>query len=112
MIDYTEMPCWGRELASILTVQTKVISDVPVAAGGFGLVAVERTGNTARVAVALVKETLTNGQLVTLLRAAAGSASNIQVFNEPEDSPFLARCRALGFREIFSQHEMFLHLGA
>ncbi len=44
-----------------------------------------------------------------LLRAA-GDATTILIMNEPEDSPFLARCYELGFSEFFSQHEMFLRL--
>ncbi|MBO0783289.1 MAG: hypothetical protein J2P37_31125, partial [Ktedonobacteraceae bacterium] len=71
---------------------------------------VERAGEKLRILAAVVQSELTNAELAILLRAAAADATSIQVYNEPEGSLFLARCRELGFSEFFSQHEMVLDL--
>jgi len=81
-----------------------------IAAGPDGRVnglMVERAGEWVRIHGALLQSQLTDAQLAALLRQAAGDARRIQIFNEPEGSPFLARCRQLGFTEFYSQYEMF-----
>lgn len=102
-------PSWQYEPASILTMRAEAIT-APGADGHLNGLIFTRAGENTRILAAFLQSDLTNAALGSLLRAAAGNATTIQVFNEPEDSPFLARCRALGFTEFFSQHEMFLTL--
>ncbi len=102
-------PDWERELASILTIGTYALA-LPGTDGQLNGLLFQRAGETIQIHGALLQDDLPNADLAALLRAAAGEATGIQIFNEPEDSPFLARCRDLGFEEFFSQHEMFLTL--
>lgn len=102
-------PDWERELASILTIGMQALA-MPGADGHLNGLLFRRAGDTMQIQGALLQDNLPNTDLAALLRAAAGDANSLQVMNEPEDSPFLARCRDLGFNEFFSQHEMFLTL--
>ncbi|HEY7351069.1 MAG TPA: GNAT family N-acetyltransferase [Ktedonobacterales bacterium] len=107
-------PDWERELPSLMTMRAEAVA----AAGADGQLngLIFRPGGRGannekiQIQAAILQSDLTNADLAALLRAAAGDAAGIQVYNEPEDSPFLARCRDLGFTEFFSQHEMFLTL--
>ncbi len=102
-------PDWEREPASILTMRAEAVA-APGADGLLNGLIFRRAGDKIHIEAASLPSDLTNAELAALLRAAAGNAATIQVYNEPEDSPFLARCRNLGFTEFFSQHEMFLTL--
>lgn len=104
-----QQPDWEREPASILTMRAEAVA-VPGNAGGLNGLIFRRAGEKIQILAAILQSDLTNAELAALLWAAAGEATGIQVYNEPEDSPFLARCRDLGFTEFFSQHEMFLTL--
>ncbi len=100
-----EKPSWGMELASILTTHTEALAAYAPDGSESGVV-VERLGSRIRISIAALQSVFTDAQVATLLRAAAGDASSIMVYNSPEGSALLERSRALGFKEIFSQHEM------
>jgi hypothetical protein len=68
----------------------------------------QRHGDTLRLQIVHLQHSLTDDALAALLRALASDAATIQIFNEPDDSPFLDRYRRLGFSEFFSQYEMLL----
>ncbi|QBD78611.1 GNAT family N-acetyltransferase [Ktedonosporobacter rubrisoli] len=102
-------PCWGCEPASILTLQTETIT-VPDPQGRANSLLVWRTHEVAEILGAVFQSELTDGELVTVLRRAAGDAPKLWLYNEPEQSPFLARCRSLGFKEFFTQYEMSMQL--
>ncbi len=102
-------PDWEREPASILTLGAAAVA-LPGSDGRLNGLLFQRAGDNIRLLAAFLQNDLSDETLVTLLRAAARDATVIQVFNEPEDSPFLGRCRNLGFMEFFSQHEMFVTL--
>lgn len=99
-------PYWGYELASLLAMRTDTFT---LPGHSSGLVVQRTNGNTRVVAAAGLNE-LTDGELAAVLRSVAGDALTLQVYNEPEDSPFLARYGRLGLTEMFSQYEMFLTL--
>ncbi len=105
----TERPVWGRELPSLLTLETESIL-IPDTDGRVNGLLVRRVGERLLVQAAVLQPDFAAAGLVALLRHAAGNATTIQVYNEPEGSDFLARCRALGFEEFFSQYEMYTHL--
>lgn len=102
-------PCWACELASLQTLNTDTIVTHSLNSGINALVVQHSQGKT-RVLATVLQEDLTDLELASLLREAAGSDSTIQIYNEPEGSLFLARCRRLGFTEFFSQYEMFMDL--
>lgn len=102
-------PDWEREPASILALRTEAVA-IPASNGRLNGLLFRRGGDNIQILAAFLENDLPDAALATLLRAAAGDVKGVQVFNEPEDSPFLARCRVLGFTEFFSQHEMFLTL--
>lgn len=102
-------PCWGREQASILAAPVESIIAIGPDGRINGLV-MQRGEDKMRIQTLLLQSKLTDAELASLLRQAAGSASSIQVYNEPEDSLLLARYQALGFAEFFSQYEMFVKL--
>ncbi|HLW03899.1 MAG TPA: GNAT family N-acetyltransferase [Ktedonobacterales bacterium] len=104
-----QQPDWEREPASILALRTEAVA-LPGSDGGQSGLLFRRGGDNIQILAAFLAHDLPDAALATLLRAAAGNATSAQVFNEPEASPFLARCRNLGFTEFFSQHEMFLTL--
>lgn len=104
-----DQPCWGNELSSILAGSSEAI----IAIGPDGRingVVLQRGDDKIRIQALLLQSKLTKEELASLLQQAAGSASSIQVYNEPEESLPLARYRALGFAEFFSQYEMFMKL--
>ncbi len=100
---------WGRELPTLLTIRTETVA-VPTPDGRQNSLVVQRAGTVLLIHSAVLQNDFTNAELSTLLQQAAGDATKIQVYNEPENSPFLARCRELGFSEFFSQYEMLLTL--
>lgn len=102
-------PDWEREPASILSMRAEAVA-APGADGQLNGLIFRRSGDNIQMLAALLQSDLSNAELAALLRAAAGDAATILIMNEPEDSPFLARCRDLGFSEFFSQYEMFLSL--
>ncbi|HEU5200699.1 MAG TPA: GNAT family N-acetyltransferase [Ktedonobacterales bacterium] len=104
-----QQPDWERELASILTLQTESVLASGVAGRVNGLIA-RRAGERLQVLAAILQPDCTNAELAALLRSAAGDATTIQVYNEPEGSALLARYLDLGFTEFFSQYEMMLTL--
>ncbi|HEY7414118.1 MAG TPA: GNAT family N-acetyltransferase, partial [Ktedonobacteraceae bacterium] len=103
------LPCWGRELASILAAPVESIIAIGPDGRINGLV-MQRGDDKIRIQALLLQSKLTDAELASLLRQAAGSASGIRVHNEPEDSLLLTRYQALGFTESFSQYEMFVKL--
>lgn len=102
-------PDWEQELASILTLQIEAVMALAGAGRVNGLIA-RRAGERLQVLAAILQPDFTNAGLAALLRRAAGDATTIQVYNEPESSPLLARYLDLGFTEFFSQYEMMLTL--
>ncbi len=102
-------PDWEQELASILTLQIEVVMALDGAGRVNGLIA-RRAGERLQVLAAILQPDFTNAGLAALLRRAAGDATTIQVYNEPEGSALLARYLDLGFTEFFSQYEMMLPL--
>lgn len=104
-----QQPDWERELASILTLQAEAVMASDVAGRVNGLIA-RRAGERLQVLAAVLQPDFTQAELAALLRRAAGDATTIQVYNEPEGSTLLARYLDLGFTEFFSQYEMLLTL--
>ncbi len=104
-----QRPFWGYELASILTMDLEAFVS-PASTGGVNGIVGQRVGETMRVVAVLLQSDATDLELATLLRYAAGDARGIQVYNEPEGSPFLQRSLRLGFAEFFSQYEMMVNL--
>jgi ribosomal protein S18 acetylase RimI-like enzyme len=102
-------PVWQQELASLLamTTETAHLSD---GAGQCNSLVCVRSGATTRMLAANVAKSLTEQELVALLRQAAGDASVIQLTNCPDSNSILARCQALGFTEIYRQDEMYVAL--
>jgi hypothetical protein len=105
----TARQSWGREPASILTMRCEGLALRQSEEYACGLIA-QTSGEQCRIQAAYFPPSLSDAAVAALLRRAAGTASGIQVFNEPEGSDFLVRCRRLGFGEFFSQHEMWLTL--
>jgi len=101
-------PCWGCEPSTILAVAAEAVV-LPGASGQLNGVIVQR-GQRASILASFFDSGLPDTELTALLRQAAGDADGLVVFNEPEESPCLARYRALGFSEFFSQDEMWLTL--
>lgn len=109
LLQNADRPCWNRELVSILTANTETII-APGANGQVNGLVVQRNDQKIRIVATILQSELTDLEMATLLRRAAADATGIQVYNEPEDSPFLTSCQRLGFSEFFSQHEMFITL--
>jgi ribosomal protein S18 acetylase RimI-like enzyme len=99
-------PAWGLELASLLTMPCELL--VASLDGTQNAFTAQRHGDTLRLQIVHLQHSLTDDALAALLRALASDAATIQIFNEPDDSPFLDRYRRLGFSEFFSQYEMLL----
>lgn len=104
-----EPPYWGRELAALLAQDVEVLV-APGPGNGMNGLVIQRVPDRIIIHAAVLQSELTDTELASLLREAAGTHGNIQIYNEPESSPFLARCLRLGFTEFFSQHEMLLRL--
>jgi ribosomal protein S18 acetylase RimI-like enzyme len=100
---------WGRELPTLLTLLTEAI----IARGPDGQInglLLQRFDGKIRIFATVLQSRLTNVDLAVLLRQAAANVTEIEVYNEPDDQPLLARYRDLGFNEFFSQYEMVLTL--
>lgn len=99
-------PIWAYEPASLLSMRLETYALY----GGSGGLVVQQINGNARIVAATELNELTDEALSAVLRQVAGNAPTLQIYNEPEDSPLLARYTRLGFTEIFSQREMFLTL--
>lgn len=102
-------PYWGREFASILSMRTEAFLALTPGEEVNGLI-IRRSNEKIRLLAALCQDTLSDAAWATFLRHAAGSATSIEVYKEPESSPLLPRYQRLGFTDSFSQYEMFLSL--
>jgi GNAT superfamily N-acetyltransferase len=102
-------PVWQQELASLLAMTTET-THLTVAAGQKSSLVCQRLGESVRILAASAPKTISEQELLALLRGAAGDASSIQLVNCPDSSPILARCQALGFTKIYAQNEMCLAL--
>lgn len=102
-------PSWGRELPTILSQDCVAVTFTGSQGEVNGLI-VKPSSERIIILATWLPETLSPDQFGSLLQQAANGAPKIQVYNEPEDSAFLTGCRAIGFREFFRQHEMFLKL--
>jgi ribosomal protein S18 acetylase RimI-like enzyme len=101
-------PCWGCELATILNGSSEaIVTSSP--RGQFSGLIVQRN-KAMNILSTFLQNELTDDELAALLRQAAGEAGTLVVYNEPEESPYLARYRALGFSEFFTQYEMSMQL--
>jgi ribosomal protein S18 acetylase RimI-like enzyme len=98
-------PVWQQELASLLAMTTET-THVTASAGRRNALVSVRSAAATRILAASVAKSLTEQELIALLRRAAGDSSTIQLVNCPESSAMLARCQALGFGELYSQDEM------
>jgi RimJ/RimL family protein N-acetyltransferase len=99
-----EKPCWQREPATLIALSVEGFSSPQ---GDF---LVTRSPERVNLQACMLSYDLSNAELAGLLRQIAGAATSIMVNNEPGESPFLARCRDLGFQEKYSQHEMLVEL--
>jgi RimJ/RimL family protein N-acetyltransferase len=99
-------PVWQQELASLLamTTETTHVTDI---AGQRSSLACVRSVAATRILAASVATSLTEQELISLLRQAAGESPVIQLTNCPDGGSILARCQALGFSEVYSQDEMY-----
>ncbi|HEY7355787.1 MAG TPA: GNAT family N-acetyltransferase [Ktedonobacterales bacterium] len=104
-----QRPDWEREPASIQTLRAEAVA-APGADGQLNGLIFRRSGDNIQMLAAVLQSDLSNADFAALLCEAAGDATWVQLFNEPEDSLLLARCRDLGFAETVSQYEMFLRL--
>jgi ribosomal protein S18 acetylase RimI-like enzyme len=102
-------PVWQQELASLLAMATQTTQLTDSAGQRSALVCV-RSGASTRVLAASVAGSLTEQELIALLRRAAGDSPRLQLVNCPESSAMLAPCQALGFTEVYSQDEMYIAL--
>ena len=102
-------PCWSLELASILSMSTEAFLASTPGGTVYSLI-VQRNNGKIRVLAALCQDALSDVEWAMLLRYAAGEATGIGIYNEPENNSLLGCYRRLGFTEIFSQYEMFLSL--
>jgi ribosomal protein S18 acetylase RimI-like enzyme len=109
MLNANEHPCWGREAATILGLSAQAYGIIGPDGRSSGLI-VQQVGEKMRILATVFQNPLSDEEIVALLRQAVGGAKSIQVYNEPEDSTFLARCYRLGFKQFFSQYEMFVNL--
>jgi ribosomal protein S18 acetylase RimI-like enzyme len=102
-------PIWQQELASLLALTTET-AQVTDSAGQRSSLVYVRSGATIRILTANVSNSITDLELVALLRQAAGDASAIQLTNCPDSSSILARCQLLGFTAVYGQDEMYMAL--
>jgi ribosomal protein S18 acetylase RimI-like enzyme len=101
-------PCWGCEPATILVANCEALV-ISRSAGQLDAVIVQH-GQRVGILASFFSSELGEAELAALLRQAASDTDDILVYNEPEESPYLQRYRALGFSEFFSQYEMLLTL--
>ncbi|HEY1351994.1 MAG TPA: GNAT family N-acetyltransferase [Ktedonobacteraceae bacterium] len=102
-------PCWGCEPATILAAACEALVLARQDGQADDGVIVQR-GRGISVLAAFFSDAMDNAKLAELLRQAADDGDDILVYNEPEESPYLDRYRALGFSEFFRQYEMLLTL--
>jgi hypothetical protein len=102
-------PVWQQELATLLAITTET-AHVTDSAGERSSLVYARAGEKSRILAARVTASLSERELVKLLRRAAGEAAVMQLVNCPETDTILARCQELGFTEVYSQDEMYLAL--
>jgi len=102
-------PYWGRELASVLTIDAELFL-LSGKDGGQNAFITQRLDDSMRIQAVLLQSQCTDDELANLLLTVAADATQIQVRNEPEESPLLQRYLGLGFTEFFSQYEMSLPL--
>lgn len=100
---------WGNELPSLLARRLEAVVHRERGGTASGLLVQRHEERTILRAVALPEAT-TTGEFAGWLRGAAGGASIISIHNEQDGTPVVEHCRALGFRETFSQYEMALDL--
>lgn len=100
---------WQQELASLLAITTET-THVTDSAGQRSSLVCTRAGATTRILAASVAKSLTEQELIALLRQAAGAATTIQFINCLGSSSILTRCQAIGFTEVYSQDEMYIAL--
>lgn len=101
---------WGNELPSLLAMRLEaVVRQAPDGTVRSGL-AVQRSGERVIVRAATLPEATTPSEFAGWLQAAASGAHTLAIHNEIDGTLLAAHCRALGFRETFSQHEMALDL--
>ena len=105
----SRQPIWYRERSSL------------VAIGGEGLVAMRPGGATAAIiyrrraqqvtvyAAALI-DPLSANDLALLIQHVGGEWAEIELTDLPADRNVLQACRALGFQDVSTQHEMLLAL--
>lgn len=100
-------PCWGCEAATVLVAHCEalVISHAGQLAG-----VIVQHGQRIGILASFFSSELGEAELAALLLQAASESDDILVYNEPEESPYLQRYRALGFGEFFCQYEMQLLL--
>lgn len=101
-------PCWGCELATILNGSSEAIVTSNARGQRSGLIVQRNKAMT--ILTSFLQSELTDDELAALLRQAAGETGTLVVYNEPEESPYLARYRALGFSEFYTQYEMSMQL--
>jgi ribosomal protein S18 acetylase RimI-like enzyme len=102
-------PVWQQELASLLAMTTET-THVTDTAGHRSSLVCARSGAHTRILAASVAKSITEEELIALLRQATGESSVIQLTNCPGSSSILARCLSLGFSEVYSQEEMYITL--
>jgi ribosomal protein S18 acetylase RimI-like enzyme len=106
---FAAQPVWQQELASLLAMATET-AHVTDRAGQRNALVCARAGATTRILAANVSNSITEQELVALLRQAAGDASAIQLTNCPDSGSILARCQSLGFTAVYGQDEMYMAL--
>ena len=104
-----ELPVWQRELATLLTLDV-TIGAVRSEDGRVSALAVHRANGRAQILAHATESATSDDELLALLHWAGRGMERIHLSDEPEDSPFLARLRTLGFTEIARQREMLLAL--
>jgi ribosomal protein S18 acetylase RimI-like enzyme len=102
-------PAWSNELPALLSMNLEAFA-LTGAGGERSGILVQHANGKMRVVAALLREAITTAEVSALLKAAAGDAQSVQVYNEGEGSLFLEHCQHLGFGEWFTQYEMSMPL--
>jgi hypothetical protein len=98
-------PVWQQELASLLAMTTETTHSTDRGGRRCSLVCA-RSGIRTRILAASVATSVSEQELIALLRQAAGASTAIQLTNCPDSATIMALCRSLGFGELYSQDEM------
>lgn len=101
---------WGNELPSLLAMRLEAAVSCAPDGTVLGGLAVQRSGERVIVRASAFPAEMTTPEFSGWLISAAGAARTIALHNEIDGTPLVEHCRALGFRETFSQHEMALDL--